>query len=84
MGGLVASSYYSEYGGGKINKVVTAGTPYEGAPKLINSVQNRDVLAEGGGGFIDNLLGSTGGLNKDVKRSFLAVAELAPTENYVN
>jgi pimeloyl-ACP methyl ester carboxylesterase len=82
MGGLVAASYYSQYGEGKLGKVITAGTPYEGAPKLINSVQNWDILSEGGGGFTDNLLGGLGGVTKVVKRSFMAVAQLVPTENY--
>ncbi len=84
MGGLVASSYYCNYGDSKLDKIITAGTPYEGAPKLLNAVQNWDVLGEDAWGFEDNVLGLIGGLRKSVKRGFISVAELAPTANYVS
>ena len=45
MGGLVASKYYVEYGSKQqVEDIITCGTPYEGAPKLINSVMNWDIL----------------------------------------
>ena len=45
MGGLVASKYYVEYGSKQqVEDIITCGTPYEGAPKLINAVMNWDVL----------------------------------------
>ena len=48
MGGLVASKYYTQYGKEqKVNYIITCGTPYEGAPKLLNSVMNWNVLGEG-------------------------------------
>lgn len=90
MGGLVASKYYKEYSNeGKVNKVITCGTPYEGAPKLLNSVMNYDVLGIGanifkGNTWIDWVLGILGGLDKDIKKSFSGVVELTPTENYVS
>jgi pimeloyl-ACP methyl ester carboxylesterase len=86
MGGLVASSYYAQNElSHKINKIITAGTPYEGAPKLINSVQNWDILQDGTAwNMSDNFLGIFGRLTKDVKSSFTSVAELAPTKNYIS
>ena len=88
MGGLVASSYYKQYGSDKVDKVITCGTPYEGAPKLINSVQNWDVLGEGAVGseedWLDNALGIWGGMTKKLKASFSGVAQLTPTKNYVS
>jgi len=96
MGGMVASKYYCQYGyyNKKIDKIITAGTPYEGAPTIINVVQNWDVL--GGKGILnydsfgdigddltDFLLGSYGLMDKYVKREFVSVAELTPTKNYV-
>lgn len=79
MGGLVVSSYVSNYGAEKISKVITAGTPYEGAPKLENSVLTDKVLDKPGSDF---LLGWLGGLTNQLKKSFPALAELAPTETY--
>lgn len=38
MGGLVVSKYVSDWGSDNIRKVINCGTPYEGAPKLVNSV----------------------------------------------
>jgi len=88
MGGLVASSYYKQYGSDNVDKVITCGTPYEGAPKLINSVQNWDVLGEGvvgtGDDWIDTALGIWGGMTKKLKASFSGVAQLTPTKNYVS
>ena len=94
MGGLVASKYYVEYGSkGQVEDIITCGTPYEGAPKLINSVMNFDVLGEGANLFDLNtwedtwedwILGLFGGMNKELKASFMGVTELLPTENYIS
>lgn len=87
MGGLVASNYMkSEENRSKVGKLITCGTPYEGAPKLINCILNWDVLGnkyEGGLGnaIADDFLGLAG-LTKDVKSSFTSTAELCPTKNY--
>ncbi len=87
MGGLVASSYYQNHPE-KVDKIITCGTPYEGAPKLLNAVQNWDVLAEGvvgsGDDWADNFLGIWGGMTKELKSSFDGVAELTPTKNYIS
>jgi len=80
MGGIVASSYVAQYGSGKIRQLVTCGTPYEGAPKLINVVQNWDVV---GKPFDDFMLGFFGGLRKSLKKSFPSVTQLVPTTQYV-
>lgn len=77
MGGLVVSSYVSGYGAEKINKVITVGTPYEGAPKLENAVLTNKVLDN----RLDVLL-SLFGLSSSLKATFPALAELAPTEAY--
>ena len=72
MGGLVASSYYSKYGSGKVDKIITCGTPYEGAPSLINAVMNWDVLGKpqdniGKRDFYDLVLGTLGGMTRKIK-----------------
>lgn len=82
MGGLVTSSYVSQFGEEKIRKVITLGTPYEGAPKLINATLQWEVLSNNSSaGVLDIILGFAG-LIKAVKASFPGVAELAPTESY--
>ncbi|MCL1877151.1 alpha/beta fold hydrolase [Candidatus Saccharibacteria bacterium] len=85
MGGLVASKYYAQYGGGKVNKIITAGTPYEGAPKLL-SLTLHDVLQaafKSGSDIFDFIFDIVASLlDRDVKTGFCSVAELAPTENY--
>lgn len=87
MGGLVASKYYQMYKHhNQIDKIITCATPYEGAPKLINSIMNWDILGEGVIGesaIMDFALGACGVMRK-LKASFRGVAELVPTKNYVS
>ena len=69
----------------KIDKIITLGTPYEGAPKLIDAVINEHVLSSGyGTNIFDLLLASLCGLTKKIKSSFRGVAELIPTKSYVD
>lgn len=89
MGGLLASAYYGKYADkGRVDKIITCGAPYEGAPRLINAVQNWDVLGDGiifsENNLKDLALGIIGGLTKEVKSSFQGVAELTPTKRYVD
>ena len=94
MGGLVASSYFSQYkSDDKIDKVITCGTPYEGAPVIINKVQNWDILAtelkvNDWDSWMDCLsdgyLGVFGAFDKDIKSSIASTAEVAPTAKYVS
>lgn len=81
MGGLVVSDYVSDFGSNNIRKVITCGTPYEGAPKLVNSVLTTEVLDSGVTNFA---LWAFGGLTKETKAAYPALAELAPTERYFN
>lgn len=95
MGGIVASSYMSKYKSeDKVDKIVTCGTPYEGAPGIINKMQNWDIL-EDDDNFIftdstikdvlgDDILGLVGGLTKKTKTKITTAAELVPSENYVS
>lgn len=81
MGGLVVSDCVSDWGSDNIRKVITCGTPYEGAPKLANSVLTTEVLDDTVTNFA---LWALGGLTKATKASFPALAELSPTERYFN
>ena len=80
MGGIVTSKYVKAHGFDKVDKIITCGTPYEGAPHCIEAVVNFSVA---GNDAKDYLL-AFGGLHKDVKRELDGVAELTPTQNYVS
>ena len=49
MGGLVLSSYVSSNGSDKLRRIITAATPYEGAPRMIQSTLTSKVLDKMGG-----------------------------------
>ena len=67
----------------KIDKIITLGTPYEGAPKLIDAVLNNHVLSSNDKESLpDMVLAHFGGLSKKIKSSFRGVAELIPTRSY--
>ena len=78
MGGLVTSKYLTIYGDSKTEKIITCGTPYEGAPHLLEAIDTSVVLNDW---FLDQGL-VLKGLDSDTKRSFDGVAELTPTERY--
>ncbi len=61
-----------------VNKVITLGTPYEGADKLLVAVFTNHIL---GDYFPDSVLESRG-LTKYVKLSLPGVGELAPFAEY--
>lgn len=94
MGGIVASSYMSKYkSDGKVDKIITCGTPYEGSPAIINKMLNWDILIdedlvftkkEAKDVFGDIALGLLGGLTRNTKTQITTAAELVPSENYVS
>jgi len=77
MGGLVTSEYINKYGDKNVNKIVTGGTPYEGAPLLLNRALGRKAT----GTIIDNCMYLLG-LNVEIKTQFSSLAELIPTKEY--
>lgn len=87
MGGIVASQYIKldSDNKSKISKLITLGTPYEGAPQLLNAVLTKQLLDESSAvGWISNLVLATFGMSTEMKSSFPGVAELAPTLKYVD
>ena len=76
MGGLVASSYVSQYEDALLRKIVTMGTPYEGAPKLLWATLTKHILDHPINDFAINLCG----LSTSVKAQFPSMPQLAPTE----
>jgi pimeloyl-ACP methyl ester carboxylesterase len=79
MGGLVTSKYLTLYGDSKTEKIITCGTPYEGAPHLLEAIDTQVVLNNWA---VDMILTFILGLDCETKRSFDGVAELTPTERY--
>lgn len=79
MGGIVACQYAAnDTNLQKLNKVITLGTPYEGAPVNYNVICDWalpiDCFSNFGAGIL--------GLTKDVKTKYPAAAELSPTLDY--
>ncbi len=76
----------------KIGKIITIGTPYEGAPKLIDAVLRWDMVGSGeaskqhdyGNAISDFVMACLGGLKRDIKTCFQGVIELIPSKRYVN
>ena len=79
MGGLVVSWYYKTQGGEKLDKVITCGTPYEGAPHIIEVVEDGKIREND---FENICLRNVGGLTPEVITSFDGVAELLPSPKY--
>lgn len=93
MGGIVASIYATnEANFNKINKIITLGTPYEGAPmiyevmltkRLLNDRNdNKDFWERLSNFFSNTAMFIVGGLHKDVKTTFNGAVELVPSKEY--
>ncbi|MDR1359023.1 MAG: hypothetical protein LBJ48_06720 [Coriobacteriales bacterium] len=81
MGGIVASCYYKAQGHTLLNKVITCGTPYDGAPEMLRKTLTTAVLDDW---RKDLALASLGGLSTEIKASFPAMAQLTPSLEYVS
>ncbi|MDR1979660.1 MAG: alpha/beta hydrolase, partial [Synergistaceae bacterium] len=79
MGGLVASSYYDMYTDHRTDRIITAGTPYEGSPYIFGAVLKGDVT---GKWWEDIELDLLVRLTKDIKKQFWSVPQLVPTKQY--
>lgn len=75
MGGLVSSHFLRDHNE-KVDKYLSFGTPYEGAPSALQTMMNDSML----GDLLDNLFKD--GLNYDLKdiKDFDGILELLPTE----
>ena len=85
MGGLIVAGYISQFTGDTLGRVVTMGTPYEGAPQVFDTVLQGNVNESlPGNGLLGTLVGLTllRRLGTDVASEFPAVAQLAPTQAY--
>lgn len=81
MGGLVLSNYVAAYSADAVEKILTLGTPYEGATRLMEAVLTDKVLTGIAGA--GNPLLEKGGLTYDIKRNLPGVAELSPNMLYL-
>ncbi len=75
MGGLITSKYIANGNAHKVNKIVTLGTPYLGAP-LTSHVGNTGRLLEGIAGMV------IGGIVKGLVINYPAFYQLMPSRNY--
>ncbi|MCD7833197.1 MAG: hypothetical protein LUH00_04295 [Lachnospiraceae bacterium] len=76
MGGLVAGAYIGTTGGAKVEKLITIGTPYQGAPQALY-VMETGAFLEGTTGIL------TKSLFKSAAQSLMTVYELLPTTEYL-
>ena len=80
MGGLVVSRYFKLYeNDNKIDKIITCGTPYEGAPHLYEVIELGNITENV---LIDSALKNLFGFSKEIKTSFQGIAELIPSQEY--
>ena len=75
MGGLVSSHYLREHDD-RVDKYLSFGTPYEGAPSAFNTLSSKSLV----GGFLDVVIEKLIGIKPDVASSFTAMVELLPTQ----
>ncbi len=77
MGGIVASAYMarSEENKAKVDKLITLGTPYLGAPKALYMLETGNFFED----FTDILLSKS---FKSIAKNFPSIYELLPTEMY--
>uniref|UniRef100_UPI00055DB95E OmpL47-type beta-barrel domain-containing protein n=1 Tax=Paenibacillus zanthoxyli TaxID=369399 RepID=UPI00055DB95E len=75
MGGLVATEYINQGNGNNINKLITIGTPYLGAPKAAYIFETGN-----GASTLQNL--AINSLLKDVVPNIYSVYQLLPPSNY--
>lgn len=75
MGGLVSSHFLRDHDE-KVDKYLSFGTPYEGAPAALQTMMNDTML----GDFMDNIFKE--GLNFDLReiKDFDGIMELLPTQ----
>ena len=75
MGGLVSAHYLRNHDE-KVDKYLSFGTPYEGAPSAYNTLSSRSLA----GGFADVLIKKFVGIKADICNSFVGMIELLPTQ----
>ncbi|MBO4866755.1 MAG: alpha/beta hydrolase [Ruminococcus sp.] len=80
MGGLVTSLYIASQGKDKfdkVDKIITVGTPYEGAPHVFDAIEYGSII-----GFFEDILLGMGGISRNVLIGFPGVCELIPSLTY--
>lgn len=75
MGGLVSSHLLKNHDE-KVDKYLSFGTPYEGAPKAYNESSNNRIL----GGVLDFVIEKMFGIDVKIVQDFDGIVELYPTE----
>lgn len=75
MGGIVSSNYLATYGYDKLDKLITLGTPYLGAPKALYTFET--------GLFLDGAAGhATSAIIKGLATNMPGIYELLPNAQY--
>ena len=75
MGGIV-SSLYLKNNDERVDKFLSFGTPYEGAPSSQYSVSNSTLMGE----IVDKIIETTTGLDTSIISGYDSMIELFPTK----
>ena len=75
MGGIVSSHYLRNHDD-RVDKYLSFGSPYEGAPSAFNTLSSKSLV----GGFLDVVIEKLVGIKPDVASSFTSMVELLPTQ----
>ena len=78
MGGIV-SAYYLKNHDEKVDKYLSFGAPYEGAPSAFSTLSSRSLV----GGFLDVIIEKLVGIKPDIATSFTSMVELLPTQRMI-
>ena len=79
MGGLVSSHYLAKHDD-KVDKYISFGTPYEGAPHAYNEMTNGNIL----GGIADFFLNNFLNIDSKVVQDYDGLLELYPTKKMLD
>lgn len=79
MGGLVSSHYLRDHDE-KVDKFISFGTPYEGAPHAFNEFTNCNIL----GGIMDFFFENLFNIDKKVVQDYDGQVELFPTKKMLD
>ena len=78
MGGIVSAHYLKNHDE-KVDKYLSFGAPYEGAPSAFSTLSSRSLV----GGFLDVIIEKLVGIKPDIATSFTSMVELLPTQRMI-
>lgn len=84
MGGLVARNYVLHFGASKVEQIITLGTPFLGAPKVVKALEVGDDWGIGWHTAFDLGAGLHPNQLKKMAQNYPAAYELSPSQEWFN